>query len=44
MQTNKRLGMQTMDDALIDLVRSGKIDRETAITYAQDAPNLERRL
>lgn len=44
MQTNKRLGMQTMDDALIDLVRSGKIDRETAITYAQDAPNLERRI
>lgn len=44
MQTNKRLGMQTMDDALIDLVRTGKIDRETAITYAQDPPNLERRL
>ena len=44
MQTNKRMGMQTMDDALLDLVRSGKIDRETAITYAQDAPTLERRL
>lgn len=44
MQTNKRLGMQTMDDSLLDLVRSGMIDRETAITYAQDAPNLERRL
>ncbi len=44
MQTNKRIGMQTMDDALIDLVRSGKIDHETAIIYAQDAPNLERRL
>lgn len=44
MQTNKRLGMQTMDESLLDLVRSGKIDRETALTYAQDAPNLERRL
>ncbi len=44
MQTNKKIGMQTMDDSLIDLVRMGKIDIETAITYAQDPINLERRL
>ena len=44
MQTNKKIGMQTMDDSLLELVRMGKIDPETAITYAQDAPNLERRL
>lgn len=44
MQTNKRIGMQTMDDSLLELVRIGKIDREAAITYAQDPTNLERRL
>lgn len=44
MQTNKRLGMQTMDDAILELYTSGRINREDAITFAQDAPNLERRL
>lgn len=44
MQTNKRLGMQTMDDAILDLVREGRITREDGLTFAQDAPNLERRM
>lgn len=43
MQTNKRLGMQTMDDAILDLVRSGQVNREEAISFAQDPGNLERR-
>lgn len=44
MQTNKRIGMNTMDDSILELVVKGKIDRETALTYAQDPANLERRL
>ena len=44
MQTNKRLGMQTMDDALIDLCRSGKISRKEALNFASDPSGLERRL
>lgn len=43
-QTNKALGMQTMDDALLDLVRFGKIHQEIAIKYAQDSISMERRL
>ncbi len=44
MQTNKRLGMQTMDDSILDLVRAGQISREDGLIAAQDAPNLERRM
>lgn len=44
MQTNKRLGMQTMDDSLMDLVRTGRVGREIALTYAQDPASFERRI
>lgn len=35
-QTNKKSGMQTMDDAIYDLYMSQAISRDTAINYAQD--------
>ena len=44
MQTNRKLGMQTMDDALYDLCSRGVISRETAIQYAQDRPALSKRV
>ena len=44
MQTNKKLGMQTMDDAILELVRTASITRDDALTFAQDPANLERRL
>lgn len=44
MQTNKRIGMQTMDDALIELLRLGKITREQALIFAVDPPNLQKRI
>lgn len=43
-QTNKKLGMQTMDDALYDLYMSGQISAESALNYAQDSQNMERKL
>ena len=36
MQTNKRLGMQLLDDALMDLVRAGTITRHDAAAAAND--------
>ena len=36
MQTGKRQGMQLLDDALAELVRSGKITVDTAMTVAND--------
>jgi twitching motility protein PilT len=44
LQTSKRLGMTTLDDSLYELVREGKIARETALDYAQDPADLEARL
>ena len=44
MQTNKRTGMQTMDDALYDLYVERHIDREQALGYAQDAMALSARM
>ena len=44
MQTNKRAGMQTMDDALYDLYAERHIDREQALGYAQDAMALSARM
>lgn len=43
-QTSKRLGMITLDDYLMDLVRGGKISRETAVDFAQDPRDIEARL
>lgn len=44
MQTNKRIGMQTMDDALLELTRINSITKEQAIMFAADPGGLERRL
>ena len=43
-QTNKRLGMQTMDDAIYDLYLKQRIDAERALQYAQDAVSLQNKL
>jgi len=44
MQTNKKIGMATMDDAILDLYLKGIISRENAMNYSQDQVALERRL
>ena len=44
MQTNRRLGMVTMDDALLSLYQQGEISRESALSYAQDQTALRKRL
>jgi len=36
MQTNRRAGMQLLDDALMELVRSGKVSRQDAAAAAND--------
>lgn len=44
MQTSKKGGMQTMDDAIYDLYLKRRIDAENAITFAQDPATMERKL
>lgn len=44
MQTNRKLGMVTMDDALVQLFRDYKIDREMAIQFAQDMESIKLKL
>jgi len=44
LQTNRKIGMQTMDDALFDLYEKGKIDRERALGFAQDPVTLRKKL
>lgn len=44
MQTNRKLGMITMDEAIIDLCRAGKISREKAIQYAQDPDIMQTKI
>jgi twitching motility protein PilT len=43
-QTSKKLGMQTMDDAIFDLYLKRKIDADKAMNFAQDPTALERKL
>ena len=43
-QTSKRMGMVTLDDYLMDLVREGEISAQTALDYAQDPRDMEARL
>ncbi len=43
-QTSKKLGMQTMDDAIFDLYSRRKIDGERALNFAQDVVSFERRI
>ncbi len=44
MQTNAKMGMKTMDDALLDLYQKGKISEESAISFAQDRVALRKRM
>lgn len=44
MQTNRRLGMVTMDEAIIRLVQEGKITRQIALSFAVDPEAMENRL
>lgn len=44
MQTNRKAGMMTMDDALVQLFNEYKIDREMAIQFAQDAESMKTKL
>ena len=44
MQTNKRTGMQTMDDALYDLYMRKLIDADNAVTYAQDPVSMNKKV
>lgn len=44
MQTNRKAGMITMDEAIALLYKEGKISKEDAIEFAQDVDGMERRL
>ena len=44
MQTGKRQGMQLLDDALADLVRTGKITLDTALMVANDPVAMRNQL
>ena len=44
MQTNKKIGMQTMDDAIFDLFNLGIINRNNALNYSVDNATMEKRL
>lgn len=44
MQTNRKLGMITMDETITQLYYTGKITRESAIEFAQDIDGMELKL
>jgi twitching motility protein PilT len=44
LQTSRKLGMQTMDEAISELYYNGLVTRDTALSYAQDMPALAKRL
>lgn len=44
MQTNKKIGMQTMEDAILDLLRMDIITKEDALSFSTDIAGMERRL
>jgi twitching motility protein PilT len=44
LQTGQSVGMQTMDTALVNLVREGKISRSTAETRSSNPDELRRLL
>ncbi|SFR68484.1 type IV pilus twitching motility protein PilT [Anaeromicropila populeti] len=44
MQTSKKIGMQTLDDAIYELYISGKIDAEKAISFSQDPIAFEKKI
>ncbi len=44
MQTNRKQGMISMDDAIIELYRSQKISREMAVQFAQDPDTMQMKM
>lgn len=44
MQTNRKIGMITMDEAICKHYFAGRIDRDTAIQFAQDPDNMEMKI
>lgn len=44
MQTNRKIGMVTMDDAIMKLFYQGKISREMAVQFAQDPEGMDMKL
>lgn len=44
MQTNRKLGMISMDDAIMELYRSQKITREMALQFAQDPDTMQMKM
>ena len=44
MQTSRKMGMITMDDAIIQLFYEGKIDREMAVQFAQDPDGMQNKV
>lgn len=43
-QTNKKMGMQTMDDAIYELYLARKIDADKAVGFAQDPVSFEKKI
>jgi twitching motility protein PilT len=44
LQTSRNVGMQTMDESLLNLCKEGVISREQALIFAADPATLERRI
>ena len=44
LQTNRKQGMQTMDDAIYDLYTGGVVDGETALLFSQDRAALSKKI
>lgn len=44
MQTNKKIGMQTMDDNIYVLYRNGYISKNQAISFSQDSVSFSKRI
>lgn len=44
MQTNKKMGMQTMDDSIFELYSTGEISKDDALAFAQDIPMMTKKL
>lgn len=44
MQTNRKQGMISMDDAILELYRSQKISREMAVQFAQDPDTMQMKM
>ena len=43
-QINKKMGMQMMDDSILELYLKGMISSEKALSYATDTAYMERKI